>query len=95
MELATNVLADDLGQTALVGGVNVLVVGRNLESAVGPLLLDELETTGDLLLLVLVEDAGLEEGLGECNRALDVGSVHALVVLERLVELVHPAVRGW
>ena len=57
-----------------------------------PFPLDLLQTPRNLLLLLLIQDTSLEERLGECNRPLDVGSVHALVILQRLVELVHERV---
>lgn len=58
----------------------------------GPLALDDLQPALNLLLLRLRHDAGLEQRLGERNGALDIRRVHSLVVLERLVELVHPAI---
>ena len=103
VKFAANVLANDLRQSPLVGGVNVLIVGLDdeLVSArtygihgtylvLGPLGLDKLETASDLSLLLLVEDTGLQQSLREGDRSFNVGSVHPLVVFERLVELVHP-----
>lgn len=57
--------------------------------ALGPFLLDLPETPSNLLLLVLVQDPGLEQCLRKGHGALDVCGIHALVILERLVKLVH------
>lgn len=54
-----------------------------------PFLFDELQTPFDLFGLLGRNDAHFEQRLGVGNRALDIGLVHALIVLEGLVELVH------
>lgn len=41
------------------------------------------------MLLVLGDDADESERLGVCNRTGDVYGIHALIILERLIERVH------
>ncbi len=84
VQLATDA-ADELGEASLVGGVNVLVVRVDFKGAILPLLTDLFEAGDDLVLLLLVEHAGLDEGSGVGLRSTNVLSVHALVVGERLV----------
>lgn len=55
-----------------------------------PLRLDLSQAPLNLFLLPLVQYPSFEQGLGEGNRPLDVGCVHAFIVFERLVEFVHP-----
>lgn len=93
VELATDLGANDLGETALVGGVDVLVVGLNDERSRLPLALDSVETGADGGELGGGEDGrgGLREGEGVGLGTGDVDSIEALVVREALVELPHPA----
>lgn len=92
VQLAANILANDLAQPALVGRVDVLVVVLDLESVRLPLLLDLVETAVDLGQLVRGQDrrGGFGEGEGVGFRAGDVDGVEGLVVREALVELPHP-----
>lgn len=48
-----------------------------------------MKTLGDLLLLVLSDDANESERLCVGDRTADIYGIHALIILERLVERVH------
>ena len=65
--------------------------GGGTHNAIGPLLAHGGEAGNHALLLGGGEDADTGEGLGVRDGAADVDGGHALVVLERLVECVHPA----
>lgn len=94
VQLPRDVLADDLAQAALVGGVDVLVgAGDDLEGAGLPLLLN-LEQTGlDLLELVLTQATGLCVCAGEGDGAEDILLVEDVVEGEGLVVLLHEGSR--
>ena len=96
---------DQLGQPALVRGVDVLVVGGGHELdrrqigerqeggahlASRPFLFDSLEPVDHLGFFFACQDAYACECSGVCDRTADVSGVHALVVSEGLVEGVHP-----
>ena len=72
-------------------GAQVRKRGRGTHNAIGPLLAHGGEAGNHALLLGGGEDADTGEGLGVRDGAADVDGGHALVVLERLVECVHPA----
>lgn len=93
VQLAGDVLADDLAQAALVGGVDVLVgAGDDLEGAGPPLLLDLVGL--DLLELFLGQAAGLCVCTGEGDGTEDVLLVEDVVEGEGLVVLLHKGVEA-
>lgn len=91
VELSSNIAADNLGQAALVSGVDVLIILLDVEGVVLPLGLDGIESTTDLGELVGGENGrvGLGEGEGVGLGAGNVDGVELLVVGEALVELPH------
>lgn len=94
VQLATNILANNLRQTPLIRRMDILIIRENLEFPVLPLLFDLLETAFNLFAFLLSEDTGLFETSGMRDGSLHIGGVHPLVVGERLVVLVHPVFCG-
>ena len=85
--------AHELGQSALVGGVDVLIACLGLKGARLPLLVDEPEPVLERLDLLGLEQPRAPERARVGNAALDVLSPHALVVGQRRVELLHERIR--
>ena len=94
VQLAADVLADDLAEAALVGRVDVLVVVLDDERVGGPFLLDLREALFDGRELVLGQDAVVEVGAREGDGARDVLHVEEAVVRERRVVLLHDGVEA-
>ena len=94
MQLPANLFADDLGQTTLVGSVDVLVVLLGLERVGAPFLGDLLEAALDLGELGGAEDAGFGVGAGEGDGAGDVLTPEDAVVGEGHVVLHHEGVKA-
>ena len=93
VQLASNVLADDLPQPPLVGSVDVLVdAGLDLEGVVLPFLEDLLETTLDLRELMLGQELVVLVGAGVGDAAADVLRVEDAVEVDGLVVLGHDRV---
>lgn len=94
VQFAADLLANDLAQTALVGGVDVLVVGLGLEGVGAPFLGDLLEAALDLGELLRRQDAGLGVGAGEGDRAGNVLLPHNAVIGKRGIVLLHDGVQA-
>lgn len=92
VQFSTNILSDDFRQSSFVGSVDILVIREDLECALLPLLFDLFQSSLDFLSFLFGQDAGLFEASGVGDGALYVGGVHALVVGQRLVVLVHSGV---
>lgn len=67
VQLAANFLANDLAESALVGGVNILIILLSFEGVGAPFLGDLLEAALDLGELLCGEDAIVHVCAGESN----------------------------
>lgn len=95
VKLSSNIASNNLGQAALVGRVDILIILLDIERVVLPLGLDGIESPTDLGELVGGEDGRvrLGEGEGVGLGTGDIDGVELLVVREALVELPHAARR--
>lgn len=89
MELSSDILSNDLGQSSFIGGMDILVIREDSERAFLPLLFDFFQSSLDFFAFLLGQNAGLFETSRMGDGAFNIGCVHALVVGERLVVLVH------
>lgn len=94
VELAGNLGADELGQAALVGTVDILVAGLDLKNAALPFLVDELETLLHLGALSLREESCANKSARVAHGAVEILLPHALVKANRCVELFHQGVHS-
>lgn len=95
VELAGDILANDLAESALVGCVNVLVdAGDDGEGASLPLVLDLEKTLLELLKLLLGDDAVLGVGAGKGDAAKDVLLVEHTIEEDALVVLDHKRIEA-
>lgn len=94
VQLASDLLPDDLGESPLVRCVDVLVVLLDDEGVGAPFFGDLLEPALDLGELVLGQDAALGVGSGEGNGAGNVLFPEDTIVGEGLVVLNHQGVEA-
>jgi hypothetical protein len=94
VQLPADILADDLAQPPLVGGVDILVVGLDLERAIGPLLLDLLEARLDGCEFFGGEDAIVVVCAGEGHGAGNVFLVEYAIIGEGGVVLFHDGIKA-
>lgn len=94
VQLASNLLANDLRESALVGCVDVLVVLLDDKGVCAPFFGDLLEPALDLGELVLGQDAALGVGSGEGNGAGNILLPEYTIVGEGLVVLNHQGVEA-
>ncbi|KAH3662537.1 hypothetical protein OGAPHI_005789 [Ogataea philodendri] len=92
VDFASNVLADDLAESSLVGGVNILVTGLLDKRAVGPLLANDLQTPVDLRQLVAGQKPQLAQTFSVHSCSFQISTVHLLVIRQRSVVQVHERV---
>ena len=81
--------ADQFGQAAFVGGVDVLVAGLNFKLTGAPFSGNKLEAGDDLFGLLLGQEPGCGQRAGVGLAAADVGQPQAPVEVDRRVELFH------
>eukprot|EP00754_Rhynchopus_humris_P039960 Rhum_TRINITY_DN23031_c0_g1::Rhum_TRINITY_DN23031_c0_g1_i1::g.176954::m.176954 len=92
VQLARHLLADDLTEAPLVRRVDVLVAVLHLEAAVAPPLPHLLQAVLHLRALVLRDQLQVHKLLAVRDAAVEVLRVQALVVGDRVVELLHHGV---
>mmetsp|Transcript_3594 Transcript_3594/g.10220 ORF Transcript_3594/g.10220 Transcript_3594/m.10220 type:complete len:259 (-) Transcript_3594:46-822(-) len=83
---------DNLGKSALVGGMDVLIAGLFHKLAGGPLGLDLLEARNQLRAFLVGDDTTFVDGLGIGNRPANVLGPHSLVKAQTFVELLHDGI---
>ena len=84
--------ADQFGQAALVGGVNVLVARFDFELFSAPLAGNLFETGDDLFGFVRGKQSGSGQSLGVGLAAADIGLPEAPIERDRRVELFHQGI---